>query len=993
MGEIPDDDVIIQREFGDDDESSKTKNKSKKKSGTKKTVKHSVKKEAPDNIKKQLKVISILLIFLAVFILLALVSYSPKDELHTEVSISEVGGVFTGDEAVKEKTQNIGNWLGLFGAIISNFLYNGTIGYSILFLPFFMIYWGVDLFRHYNIGSESIKKALAFLLLGTLFAATLGTLGNISWIGGIPKEWNGAVGSLLANSFSTLVSSVGAFLIFFTAMLITIVKLTNIDLDKLADWAVKFVRLSWRKSKSAAIIMKDALTDTAIEINEKKEELSEKRKLKKEQAEKIAEKPETKDNVIPGPKIKEVKPEDVDTEEPARIIKKSVKIKLNNPMAKNSSIRNDFIDEYGKSDSVEGVRRKEGQSTEIPENYSDEQPAAEEYQQEFNEPTKRKESDESNIQKIDANEERPQKVEDFDESEKPELSAEEEDSAPQSAEKEIPEINLTPNMPKNPESIIEQDNSQNIPSAKKPLVVNVKEAHIKKQEEEIVDKIDPINPLSSSIHDEIINYKSPHTDFLIEEDTQTEINEDELKMNAKILQEKLETFKIEIENLTVTPGPVVTQYEFVPAPGIKISKIEGLADDIAMALKARGIRIIAPVPGKGTVGIEIPNRDPSIVRFSSIVKSKVFQEDRFKLPIALGKTISGDVFCLDLAKMPHLLIAGSTGAGKSVGINTIISSLLYKLHPKQLKFVIIDPKKVELAQYGRLDKHFIATSPDINSLIVTDSQDAVVVLKSLCAEMDQRYDILASVGQRNISDYNKKVRKGKFKDDKDILHREMPYIVCVIDELADLMLTASKEVEQPLIRLAQLARAIGIHLVVATQRPSVNVITGIIKANFPARIAYLVASKVDSRTILDVGGADQLLGMGDMLVLPNGTPKPIRVQNAFISTDEVEDICNYIGDQKGYSQPYMLPSLNENDDSDGGIAKEDRDPLFEQAARLIIQHQQGSVSLIQRRLKVGYARAGRIVDELESAGVVGPFDGSKARRVLMESEMELEAVL
>jgi S-DNA-T family DNA segregation ATPase FtsK/SpoIIIE len=343
--------------------------------------------------------------------------------------------------------------------------------------------------------------------------------------------------------------------------------------------------------------------------------------------------------------------------------------------------------------------------------------------------------------------------------------------------------------------------------------------------------------------------------------------------------------------------------------------------------------------------------------------------------------------------MPHLLIAGSTGSGKSVGINTIIASLLFKMHPKNLKFVIIDPKKVELQQYSRLENHFIAASPDIDDIIITNPKDAVIILKSLVAEMELRYDILASVGQRNIFDYNRKVREGKMQDN-DIAHRPMPYIVVIIDELADLMLSASKEVEEPITRLAQMARAVGIHIVLATQRPSVDIITGIIKANFPARIAYLVAQKVDSRTILDISGAEQLLGNGDMLFLPNGSPKPIRIQNSFITTEEIEALCDFIGKQKGYSQPYMLPSLNEKKGSNGnGSDYSDRDPLFEEAARLVIRHQQGSVSLIQRRLKVGYARAGRIVDELERAGILGPHDGSKARQVLMTTEDELDYVI
>ncbi|MBI5324734.1 MAG: DNA translocase FtsK [Ignavibacteriae bacterium] len=526
------------------------------------------------------------------------------------------------------------------------------------------------------------------------------------------------------------------------------------------------------------------------------------------------------------------------------------------------------------------------------------------------------------------------------------------------------------------------------PSNEKPLTIEVNETPAETKVE-----TNFFNPLSTSIHDEKIKYKVPALDFLEDEETVTKVNEEELKINAKILQEKLETFKIIIQNLTVTPGPVVTMYEFVPAPGIKISKIESYADDIAMALKARGIRVLAPIPGKGTVGIEIPNHKPTLVRLGNVIKSNKYQQSDYKLPIALGKTISGEVYMTDLTRMPHLLIAGSTGSGKSVGINSIITSLIYKLHPKDLKFVIIDPKKVELRQYSALKNHFLAISPDINEPIITSPEDSVIALKAICAEMDLRYDILAEVGQRNIFEYNRKVAEGKIKAEDGKVYREMPFIVLIIDELADLMLTSAKEVESPIIRLAQLARAVGIHLVLATQRPSVDVITGIIKANFPARISYLVASRVDSRTILDDGGAEQLLGNGDMLFLPSGSPKPIRIQNAFISTEEVEKICESLSKQKGYSQPYMLPSLVDKCIRSDKLTREDCDPLFEEAARLVIRHQQGSISMLQRRLKIGFARAGKIIDELEIMGVVGPSDGSKARSVIMDSESELEAVL
>lgn len=493
--------------------------------------------------------------------------------------------------------------------------------------------------------------------------------------------------------------------------------------------------------------------------------------------------------------------------------------------------------------------------------------------------------------------------------------------------------------------------------------------------------------------EEEIDYVPPSVDLLDPARASEQVDEMELKSNAELLRAKLADFGVSIESVSVTPGPVVTLYELVPATGVKISKIESLEDDIALALKAKGIRIIAPIPGKGTVGVEIPNHNPALVTIRSVINSAKFRESTIALPLAMGKTISGEVYVDDLSKMPHLLIAGSTGSGKSVGINTILTSLIYRLHPSDVKFVIIDPKKIELSLYTKLRKHYLAVSPDIDEEIVTTANNAVLVLKSVEYEMEKRYDFLAAAGVRNIADYNERVKSGRLHDTESVKHRKLPYLIIVIDELADLMLTAAREVEEPIARLAQLARAVGIHLVLATQRPSVDVITGVIKANFPARIAYQVASKVDSRTILDMNGAEQLLGNGDLLYLPPGSPKPIRIQNAFISTEEVERITNHIARQQGYSQPLQLPSVFEKKKASGMTGSGDRDELFEEAARIIVRHQQGSVSLLQRRLKIGYSRAARIVDELEAAGIVGSFDGSKAREVLVESEAELEALL
>ncbi len=490
-----------------------------------------------------------------------------------------------------------------------------------------------------------------------------------------------------------------------------------------------------------------------------------------------------------------------------------------------------------------------------------------------------------------------------------------------------------------------------------------------------------------------IDFKLPPIELLDPAEDDTTADKEELNMNAELLRNKLANFDIEVEKIMITPGPVVTLYEIVPAADVKIREIVSLEDDIALALSARGIRVIAPMPGKGTVGIEIPNRRPSIVRIRSVIDSPEFKNFNGVLPIAMGKTITGEVYCDDLSKMPHLLIGGATGSGKSVGINTIIVSLLYKLLPSEVKFVIIDPKKVELVNYRKLVNHYLAVCPDVDEEIITTPENAVLVLKSLVMEMNERYDKFSKAGVRNIQDYNERIRQGRIKSTEEVQHFELPYIVVIIDELADLMLIASRDIEEPITRLAQLARGVGIHLVIATQRPSVDVITGLIKANFPTRIAYQVASKVDSRTILDMNGAEQLIGSGDMLYLPAGASKPIRIQNAFVSVEEVDRIVDYIASQPGYDKPYELPSVVEKQKVEINTG-DDFDELFDEAAKIVVRYKQASTSLLQRKLKIGYARAARIMDQLEREGIVGPpIEGNKARDVLIESEIELEEYL
>ncbi|QYH40133.1 DNA translocase FtsK [Algoriphagus sp. NBT04N3] len=540
----------------------------------------------------------------------------------------------------------------------------------------------------------------------------------------------------------------------------------------------------------------------------------------------------------------------------------------------------------------------------------------------------------------------------------------------------VPQVNLLDEIKEKKSEVVAEEKQFSV----------TKPVHEEKTAEE-VENLDPYDPTL-----DLPRYKYPTLDLLNEYDLQkVTVTRQELEENKNKIVETLENFKIGIQEIKATIGPTVTLYEIVPEPGVKISKIKNLEDDIALSLAALGIRIIAPIPGKGTIGIEVPNKNRELVPARAVLGTEKFMRSDKDLPIALGKTISNEVFVVDLAKMPHLLMAGATGQGKSVGLNMILASLIYKKHPSQLKFVLVDPKKVELTLFNKIERHFLAKLPGSEEAIITDTKKVIYTLNSLCIEMDNRYNLLKDAGARNLKEYNAKFIARKLNPEKG--HRFMPYIVLVIDELADLMMTAGKEIEGPIARLAQLARAIGIHLVVATQRPSVNVITGIIKANFPARLSFRVTSKIDSRTILDAGGADQLIGMGDML-LSQGS-EMIRLQCAFLDTPEVDAICDWIGEQKGYSDAYLLPEF-EGEESESGVGEvdlSDRDPLFDDAARLIVMHQQGSTSLIQRKLKLGYNRAGRIVDQLEAAGVVGPFEGSKAREVLIQDEASLEQLL
>ena len=1009
------------------------KKSNKKSSGAKPKI-NSDKQKYDRQFGRNIKILAVGLMFVAFFVLLALVSYTPADEAFLNIKLRDLFGLLKANEHIIEIAEQTHNWLGLTGAYIANYLYNYTFGYAVILSPVILFLWALDLFKMQRISEKVLKNTMLYLIFGLLFAGIMGVIGKLEWIEMQPKEWSGIVGYYIASVLYSILGGVGSLIVLGISALVTAYYGFDIQTDKIKEAAENISANIAEKRENAGDTKGNPILDKITSPYRKLLDYT-KRDAPGDEIADETEAPQPKNIATDTPATAHADAPDtaVNSEfaNTARIVRENIgqdeEIKLNlqdeipEAQAGFVGIRNHSIPiaESVESQPVEApkatevhINKPKGLRTmatvagavagaETGEIMAESAVASAAGKINIDLHKDMAEVARSEELLVDKKTEvipiNPVQTAPRAEAENVTIKMNDEQAfeshendAPNSPTQALDAEIHAEEMPNTAEiesaGDAEQSPSERGSQSKLNLYVN------EPVENEVIP-MTPKSPISVMSLIEAIRYTAPKINLLTENDEEIKVDEEELKANAKILQEKLETFKIYIENLTITPGPVVTQYEFVPAAGIKISKISNLADDIAMALKAPGIRIISPIPGKGTVGIEIPNKNPALVHFSSIIRSPNFYENHYRLPLALGKTISGDVYIADLAKMPHLLIAGSTGSGKSVGINTIICSLLYKMHPRDLKFVIIDPKKVELRQYEVLERHFLALSPDIDETIITEPDNAVTILKALCAEMDKRYDILASVGQRNISDYNEKVRDGKIKDTEEMIHRPMPYIVAVVDELADLMLKAGKEVETPIIRLAQLARAVGIHLVVATQRPSVDVITGIIKANFPARVAYLVASKIDSRTILDVMGAEQLLGNGDMLILTGNSPKPVRVQNAFISTDEVEAVCNYIGDQKGFSEPYYLPSVQEESAESTMIDKDDRDPLFEEAAKLVIRQQTASVSLLQRRLKIGYARAGRIIDQLEAAGVISQFDGSKSRSVYLESEIDLQAIL
>lgn len=861
------------------------------------------------------KVVSLFLMFFSLFTFFALISYSPSDESKIQIGFFDVIKLIFGNEEVRQATAGIKNWLGVFGAYWADILYNGTIGFCVIALPYFIFTASIEIFRHLTVSEKFLKRFSVYVLLAVFIASFFGSMHNMEWFGGLPKEFTGSIGLFISGALGSLISNFGAMLFFILCITVTLYLGTNLKIDR-------WIHKSLEKLESA----------TSKTTNMAKEKISAAiatRNAKEEETETITENP-VKTATVTEHKSHDLPRSEEDYEEIANIIKKNVSEEAEKTSIDPAVLKNEVASIKITPNELSYA------SFEIPED-DDIHTEKDEW-----------------VKPVPAPGYIPPAVQ---EELRDYADREEEDNG----------------YPEEYEAPVNQQEPK--------LTIDV----VENEEDEIL-----LSPLSTAIHEEKINYKPPYLGLLKPSPAQAAINDEELKEKGRILQDTLETFGINISNLTVTPGPVVTQYEFFLGTGIRVSKIEGLATNLALALKAKGVRI-STIPDKGTVAVEVPNIKPQLVTFGSLVNSRQFLNSEHQLPLALGKTISGEVFIADLAKMPHLLIAGATGSGKSVGINTILTSLLYKKQPDELKFILIDPKRVELQQYKALQNHFLATSPEIKNTIITDPQEAILILKAAVLEMEERYEVLAKAGQRNVADYNARVKDGRIDKQGGIKHRMMPYIVIIIDELADLIITASKEIEEPIIRLAQMARAIGIHLILATQRPTTNVITGLIKSNVPARIGYMVASSLDSRTILDENGAETLIGNGDMLFLTPGVMQPVRLQNSFISTDEVDGICDFIGAQRGYSKPYLLPKVTKKGDG-YDLDESSRDPMFYDAAKVVIENQSGSVSLIQRHLRIGYNRASILMDELERAGVVGGLNGAKPRAVLMESVAELHRV-
>jgi len=897
---------------------------------------------------------------LALLLLLALLSHSHADETVADIGFVDFLRLFGGDPEIQARADTTSNWLGLFGAILANFFINITVGYFAIVFPVLLMLWGWSVFRRRDLRSLAYYTNYSLVLV-LLLSTFLGLVRLISWMPDISVSWSGNIGDFIAGIISRLIGTTGGVIGIFTTIVILAVIVVDYDIEATLTRAKNIGRWLYDRITGKASTLQSAFQSEREALAAELKESS----TTVEEAAVPASARSTRKSAGEAPVVS------TPASPILQPLPRPTQVSIARPWTSESldptahAVSEDGITPRSNGtisrDAIEGLRDIFGPapSSAAIVNPATGGAAASAAAGAAIESTRTP----------DRNGKAPTKSAESREAE--DAGAREDISA--SAEGSGSDIPLS--------SVMLNEHERKA----------VQQAVARKVMQSDADE--DVDSINQKLAKTPLQYTMPPPDLLDPQRTGNTVSDAELRLKADQVKEKLAVFGIGITSISVAPGPVVTLFELVPDSSVKISKIVSLADDLALALAARGIRIIAPIPGKSAVGIEIPNNQPEVVSFRSVVTSPEFIKSRHKLTLGMGKSINGTVVCDDLAKMPHLLIAGATGSGKSVGINVMITSLLYRMRPQDVKFVMIDPKKIELAQYRGLNRHFLAVCADIDEEIITDPANAVIVLKSLELEMDMRYTKLAKAGVRHVDDYNAKVKDGLLRDSETLKHYQLPCIVVIIDELADLMITAAREVEEPIARLAQLARAVGIHLVVATQRPSVDVITGVIKANFPARIAYQVASRIDSRTVLDAQGAEQLLGNGDMLFVPGGHPKPMRIQNAFLSTAEVERVVEFISEQRGFQRPYTLPSVRALQKTKSRDESDNFDDLMYEAARLIVRHQQGSVSLLQRRLKIGYSRAARIVDQLETVGIVGPYDGSKARQVMVEDESTLESIL
>jgi len=951
--------------------------------------------------KRRSELWGVFIMLLSVLFLIALFCYHIEDEALIEnISLFE----FFSHEARLAASQ-LHNPLGLFGAKLSSFLMRSMLGYPTALLLAISAFWGFSLFRR-----QDFSKPMYVTVYGVFFSVIIASMFGLTAFG-FSEVMSGAIGRLVATALATILGKFGAWCLLTVLLLLVIALFIDLDLQKTFDRIAYLTRDKASELASGTMLKFKEWQEARARALE--EELADEERHDEDEPEANAQptpppsQPEPKFGRRKDDKLKEAQAEPVSiptrddfthhqsepaTPEPPKPVEA-----INHDASFNTAsfgLRDLLNETSAHAQTDEPIQNEpilvdtKSLTSETPSPIAP--PVPEPVSAEASAPPSAptlsiEEAIDRELEKIlndlDKTESTPtSELTDISKSTQSSLNntltqPDEPLANKLSEEKDkVLEDLLTELTAPKPKATATEPPPE--PAITLKEGVQEKEADLDERELAVETK-------------EHFTYQFPSVDLLNEPEPETDaVTIEELEENKRKLLEKLRIYKIEVVKVEATVGPRVTLFELELAPDVKVSRITALADDLAMAMAARGIRIIAPIPGKNAVGVEIPNSKSKMVSIKTLLQSEKFKNFKGILPIAFGKTISNEIYIDDLAKMPHLLVAGSTGSGKSVGINTILTSLIYFCSPEKVKFLLIDPKRVELFPYQKLKHHFLVKYKDLEEQIITDTSKAVYALKSVEKEMDLRYDRLAKAGVRNIKDFN-----AKFPDDA------LPYIVVVIDELADMMITAGRDVEEPIARLAQLARAVGIHLVVATQRPSVDVITGVIKANFPARAAYQVASKIDSRTILDMMGAEQLLGYGDMLFLPSSEPKPIRIQNAFVSTEEVEAITDFIYAQKGFDMALELPSPDlkltnskgEMDDEDEGDFE--RDKMFEEAARLVVRHQQGSVSLLQRRLKLGFGRAARIMDQLEQAGIVGPPDGSKPREVLVDSEDSLDLLL